>query len=301
MKSAQPINRSVPITAWIKMKPSILLLAFVVQIPVEGSSACMNWLAILGNLPHSTVVNLETSDFDAYRHVSSDRYLAVLNKALPGQDRQSPRSQGLETISVLRTEIDFKRPITELGTISVELSPGTQTNELSFSIGNDAEKPNAKGHVKLAAPMNIPSSDVPTPYGLPIRYERNVDIENTPDFDTGSEVLRTVILSRWYVVKERFGLENQDFLKRGTAFFMKRAEIDLLLPLESVKEVTVTSWASSLSSDRTELTVPFEVRGADGVCYSRGILHFAVVAVSSGKPQRSSLPVWVEELFWDKP
>lgn len=283
------------------MKTSILLLAFVVQMPVEGSSACMKWLAILGNLPHSTVIDLEASDFDAYRHVSSDRYLALLNKALPGQDPKRSREQAAETNSIIRTEIEFKRPITELGKISVKLSPGTETNELSFSIGNDAEKPNAKGHVKLVAPMTIPLSDVPTPYGLPIRYERKVEIKNTPDFDTGSEILRTVILSRWYVVKERFGLENQDFLKRGTAFFMKRAEIDVLLPLEGVKEVTVTSWASSLSSDRTELTVPFEVRGVDDVCYSRGILHFAVIAVSSGKPQRGSLPVWIEELFWDKP
>ncbi len=258
----------------------------------------MKWLTVLGNLPHSAVVNLETSDFDAYRHVSSDRYLAILNKAFPGQDRKSLRAQAVESNSILRTEIQFKRPITELGTISVKLSPEHQTNELSFYIGNDAQKPNAKGYVKLAAPMTIPLSDVSTPYGLPIRYERKVEIENTLNLDTGSEVLRTVILSRWHVVKERFGLENQDFLKRGTAFFMKRAQIDVLLPLEDVKEVTVTSWASSLSSDRKELAVPFEVRGADEVCYARGILHFAVISVSSGKPQLSSLPMWIEELFW---
>ncbi len=135
----------------------------------------------------------------------------------------------------------------------------------------------------------------------PIIYETTVPVrfgDLDPYGHVGAhEYLGFVVGSRWQYAQDVLKIAPSEFIEKGVAFYMNRAETDFVRPIVGTPIVVVKSHVAEATGSK--LAVPFQVestadKGSKVFC--KGLLSFVVMDLKTMRPQ--DLPAWVEPYFF---
>lgn len=262
-----------------------------------------------------TTVSIRYSDLDRFHHVTSSRYLELVEAAIfrPGDQNRTVR----ETVTPLyqkQVHIEFRRGIPLVHEVRARVEPELtpETAHLKFQIlgvGNDTVHANGVieySAVDKFAPM--PSMDAPVAFaekGMPRVFRWDL-LSRFDDVNARGEVSLSrhvdyVVASRGQYLTHTDGVGLEDLLKKGWAFFLTESLVTSHKPISGVLHLEPASWLHRIERNGAEFTFVFQMCSKDGKqIFSNGKLTYAVMNISSGIPKRTPFPADLEKIFFSK-